>query len=110
MRYDRVDLLTIGELMAHAHVDGHRGDIVALKTALTQAALDGRVRLETGDILTSAELALPHRLKRQGIESAEVAVHALAEKIEAIRREKIEEVARLQEPGAAESSEEKKRN
>jgi len=110
VRYDRVDLLTIGELMAHAHVDGHRGDIVALKTALTQAALDGRVRLETGDILTAAELALPHRLKRQGIENAEVAVHALAEKLEAIRREKSEEVARLQEPGAAESSEEKKRN
>jgi Mg-chelatase subunit ChlI len=46
-------------------VDGHRADIVILKTARAQAALDGRLQITDRDILLAAELTLPHRMKKQ---------------------------------------------
>jgi magnesium chelatase subunit I len=46
-------------------VDGHRGDIIILKTAKTLAAYDGRTQVCSQDIQTAAELALPHRVRRQ---------------------------------------------
>jgi magnesium chelatase subunit I len=46
-------------------VDGHRGDIIILKTAKTLAAYDGRSAVCNDDIQTAAELALPHRVRRQ---------------------------------------------
>jgi Mg-chelatase subunit ChlI len=46
-------------------VDGHRADIVILKTARAQAAFDGRLQITDEDILLAAELALPHRMKKQ---------------------------------------------
>lgn len=46
-------------------VDGHRGDIIILKTAKTLAALDGRIEVQSADIRTAAEMVLPHRVRRQ---------------------------------------------
>ena len=46
-------------------MDGHRGDIIILKTAKTLAAYEGRTHVESGDVQTAAELALPHRVRRQ---------------------------------------------
>jgi Mg-chelatase subunit ChlI len=46
-------------------VDGHRADIVILRTARAQAAYDGRLQINDRDILLAAELALPHRMKKQ---------------------------------------------
>lgn len=46
-------------------VDGHRGDIIILKTAKTLAAYAGRVEVIGDDIQTAAELVLPHRVRRQ---------------------------------------------
>ncbi len=45
-------------------VDGHRADIVMIKTAMTIAALDGRDMATKDDLLVGAELALPHRMRR----------------------------------------------
>ena len=59
------DLYTIAALTTNFGVDGHRADIVILKTARAQAGLDGRSRINSEDILMAAELALPHRLKKQ---------------------------------------------
>ena len=36
-----------------------------LKTARAQAAYDGRLQITDKDILLAAELALPHRMKKQ---------------------------------------------
>jgi Mg-chelatase subunit ChlI len=109
VQHERADLFAIGELMAHLHVDGHRGDIVVLKTALTLAALDGRERLETHDILTATELALAHRLKRQPLESAEAQMHSVSETLQEIRRSQVESPAQAEAPlPEVESSEEKK--
>ncbi|MCY3912910.1 MAG: magnesium chelatase subunit D family protein [Chloroflexi bacterium] len=45
-------------------VDGHRADIVMYKTAQTIAALDGRSEVTLEDVRRAAELALPHRRRR----------------------------------------------
>lgn len=46
-------------------VDGHRGDIIMLKTAKTLAAFDGREETRLVDVHQAAELVLPHRIRRQ---------------------------------------------
>jgi len=46
-------------------VDGHRGDLTVIKTALTLAAWLGRDHPGPDEILTAAELALPHRMRRK---------------------------------------------
>ncbi len=64
VRYTRADLAAIAEMMAGLGVDGHRADLVILKTAIAHAAWEGRQRINDHDIVLAAELALPHRLKR----------------------------------------------
>ena len=46
-------------------VDGHRGDLTLLKTALTLAALEQSPRVEMSQVERAALLALPHRLRRR---------------------------------------------
>lgn len=65
VKYTDKDLYTIAALTASFRVDGHRADIVILRTARAQAAYDGRDRITDRDILLAAELALPHRMKKQ---------------------------------------------
>jgi Mg-chelatase subunit ChlI len=65
VKYTDRDLYTIAALTASFKVDGHRADIVILKTARAQAALDSRLQINDKDILLAAELALPHRMKKQ---------------------------------------------
>lgn len=68
--YKRVEISRdlLGEIArscVEVGVDGHRGDIIILKTAKTIAAYNGRTEVEIGDIHEAAELALPHRIRRQ---------------------------------------------
>ncbi|MEM7129981.1 MAG: AAA family ATPase [Chloroflexota bacterium] len=63
--YTNSDLYTIATLTASFKVDGHRADLVILRTARAHAALEGRTEITDRDILLSAELALPHRMKKQ---------------------------------------------
>jgi Mg-chelatase subunit ChlI len=65
VKYTEKDLYIIAALTASFKVDGHRADIVILKTARAQAAYDGRLQISDKDILLAAELALPHRMKKQ---------------------------------------------
>ncbi len=88
VRYAPRDLLIIAELMANLSVDGHRPDIVILKTALAHAAFAGRRRINETDILAAAELALPHRLKRQPFqEETELGLQDLKEKLTQVSTE-----------------------
>ena len=64
-------MYTIAALTAAFKVDGHRADIVILKTARAQAAYEGRTASPTG-ILLAAELALPHRMKKQPFHHSEL--------------------------------------
>jgi len=65
VKYTEKDLYTIAALTSSFKVDGHRADIVILKTARAQAAFEGRFQINDRDILLAAELALPHRMKKQ---------------------------------------------
>jgi magnesium chelatase subunit I len=61
----RERLYEIARYCLDVGVDGHRGDIIILKTAKTLAAYEGRTEVLSEDIRTAAELALPHRVRRQ---------------------------------------------
>jgi len=83
--YTLADLQAIAELTASLQVDGHRGDIVILKTARANAALEGRTSITGADIVQAAEIALPHRLRRRPLQEGEVNAEQLEAKLEQIR-------------------------
>jgi Mg-chelatase subunit ChlI len=85
VRYTSRDLLTIAGLTTSLKVDGHRADLVILKAARAQAALDGRASLTDHDIALAAELALPHRLKHGPLQQMEANLFNLDEQIEQIQ-------------------------
>jgi len=79
------DLFTIAQLTTSFRVDGHRADIVILKAARAHAAWAGRSAIAEEDILLAAELALPHRLKRQPFEEAAMDAGQLEERLRKAR-------------------------
>jgi magnesium chelatase subunit D len=87
VKYTQRNLATIAGLMAGLGVDGHRADLVILKTAQAHAARQGRAEITDDDILMAAELALPHRLKRSPFQQAEVSLHDLQERLETVQSE-----------------------
>ena len=110
--YTKRDLYTIAELMAEMKVDGHRADIVILKTALAHAAFNNRKKINRLDILVGAELALPHRLKRQPFQDTSAQFQELAERLEQIRQESEEQgdAPQLDSTDTMSTTQEKKTN
>jgi magnesium chelatase subunit I len=68
VQVDRALLYEIASYCLDVGVDGHRGDIIILKTAKTMAAYNGRTEVLKEDIDAAAELALPHRIRRQPLQ------------------------------------------
>lgn len=64
----RENLLAIANYCLEVGVDGHRGDIIIMKTAKTLAAYDGRTEVGRDDIDKAAMFALPHRIRRQPLQ------------------------------------------
>jgi magnesium chelatase subunit D len=58
------ELRRIAALCAAFDVDGMRADLVVARTAVAHAAWRGAVTVEEDDIRVAAELALPHRRRR----------------------------------------------
>jgi magnesium chelatase subunit D len=83
--YTRRDLLSIAALSASLNVDGHRADLVILKTARSHAAFEGRTTINERDIALAAELAYPHRLKRGPFQQAEIGFEELQDRIEQLQ-------------------------
>ncbi len=83
--YTRQNLLSIAALTSSLNVDGHRSDLVILKTARAQAAFDGRTSITDRDIALAAELALPHRLKSNPFQREEMGMEELQERIEQLQ-------------------------
>jgi magnesium chelatase subunit I len=77
---ERKLLFEIAECCLEVGVDGHRGDIIMLKTAKTLAAFDGRTTVTVDDILTAADLVLPHRVRRQPLMEIADNVRALRQR------------------------------
>lgn len=80
--YTKRNLLSIANLTASLNVDGHRADLVILKSARAMAAFEGRLSVNDRDIALAAELALPHRLKRGPFQQSEMSMEELQERIE----------------------------
>lgn len=85
--YSSRDLISIASLTASLHVDGHRSDLVILKTALAHAAFNGRDAINDHDIAVAAELALPHRIRRGPFQQAEITMEELQERISDLQGE-----------------------
>lgn len=65
---DRELLFEIANYCIEVGVDGHRGDIIMLKTAKTLAAYHGRTAVTREDIDEAAHFVLPHRVRRQPLQ------------------------------------------
>ncbi len=65
VRIRKADMTLVAALSLELNVDGHRADLTILETARTHAAWEGRTTLNQQDIQMAAELALPHRMRRQ---------------------------------------------
>lgn len=61
----RSDMAAVAAIALELGVDGHRADLAILETARTHAAWSGRSHLTRDDLRIAAELALPHRMRRQ---------------------------------------------
>jgi Mg-chelatase subunit ChlI len=106
--YTSRDLLSIAALTASLNVDGHRADLVILKTALAHAAFEGRTAINDLDIVLAAELALPHRIRRGPFQQAEVSVEDLQERIDQLQGQTSAAGEPDLVPGERESHEKKK--
>ncbi len=87
VEYSKRDLLLIARLTSELQVDGHRADLVILKSARAHAAFEGRSAITERDIALAAELALPHRLKRGPFHQVEFSIDELQAQIEHIQSE-----------------------
>jgi len=72
-------LYAIADYCLEVGVDGHRGDIIMMKTAKALAAYHGRTEASGEDVDAAAELALPHRVRRQPLMD-------VADRVENVRR------------------------
>ena len=66
--YSSKILEKIAKICIALDVDGHRADIVMLKTAITLAAYNGRIEAAEEDVMGAAKLTLPHRMRRNPFE------------------------------------------
>jgi Mg-chelatase subunit ChlI len=80
--YTKRDLLSIAALSTDLNVDGHRADLIVLKTARANASFEGRLAINSRDIALAAELAYPHRIKRGPFQQSQVTSEQLQERID----------------------------
>lgn len=69
------------EISIQLGVDGHRADIVMIKTAMTIAAYEGRTYVVQKDLKTAAELALPHRMRKMPFDDSHEMMNSVLEVI-----------------------------
>jgi len=104
VKYTEKDMYTIAALTSSFKVDGHRADIVILKTARAQAAYDARLQISDKDILLAAELALPHRMKKQPFQDSVLNPDQLQANMRQARAEAEQAVTDESDPQQGESS------
>lgn len=65
-------------------VDGHRADIVMIKTAMTIAAYNTRTAATVEDLREAAGYVLPHRMRKRPFEDSTMSMNFLEDKISEI--------------------------
>lgn len=83
VRVDDKMLELIARISLDMGVDGHRADIVMMKTAATIAAYKGKELVEEEEVKEAAELVLPHRMRKKPFEQSQMD----KEKLEQILKE-----------------------
>ncbi len=68
--YSQEIMELIARICIQLEVDGHRADIMMLKTAMTLASYNGKTRVEKEEVMQAACLVLPHRMRRKPFEEA----------------------------------------
>jgi Mg-chelatase subunit ChlI len=111
VQYTRGDLRLIALMTSTMQIDGHRADLVILKTARAHAAFHGRRQINRQDILLAIELAIPHRLKRGPFADAQVNMDALAAEMDQLEEAMDEngEATISDEPAGQQSTDGKKK-
>lgn len=64
-------LQTASSVAVALETDGHRADIVMMKAARANAALEGRTAMTAEDLQLAARLALPHRVKKTPLQKTD---------------------------------------
>jgi Mg-chelatase subunit ChlI len=106
--YTRRDLLAIAALTASLRVEGHRADLVILKTARAHAAFEGRTAITDRDISLAAELALPHRIRHGPFQQSDISPEELQDRISQLQGATTSEGEPEPVPGDQEAQQKKK--
>ncbi|MFE3546632.1 magnesium chelatase subunit D family protein [Nocardia sp. NPDC059177] len=80
---DNAELRRIAALCAAFDVDGMRADLVVARTATAHAAWRGRDQVTEDDVRVAAELALPHRRRRDPFDEPGISEEQLDEAMRA---------------------------
>ncbi|AGB01939.1 putative cobaltochelatase [Methanoregula formicica] len=91
-------LAMIAQICIDMAVDGHRADIVMLKTAATIAAFNGRKEVTEEDVREAAELVLSHRMRRQPFSDQQMDKEKVEQSIEKSQQEKKQPEQQQQNP------------
>lgn len=67
------------EICIKLGLDGHRGDITAIKTATAIAAFNGRVIVTKEDLAEALKLVIPHRMRKRPFEEGSLDVAVIHE-------------------------------
>jgi Mg-chelatase subunit ChlI len=108
VNYTKRDLLSIAALSASLNVDGHRSDLVILKTAVAHAAFEKHTALTDLDIAIAAELAFPHRIKKGPFNQQDIGFTELQERIEQLQGASMESDETQPAPDDSDAEEKKK--
>ncbi|MEU1208480.1 magnesium chelatase subunit D family protein [Nocardia sp. NPDC005825] len=93
---DNVELRRIAALCAAFDVDGMRADLVVARTATAHAAWRGATAVTESDVRVAAELALPHRRRRDPFDEPGIS----EEQLDDAMRNAADEAARAEQQGA----------
>ena len=82
VKYSNEILQLVAKIGIALDVDGHRCDLSIIKTAITLAALDGRLSVEKDDVLKAAKLAIPHGMRKTPFEDSKLSLESLEKLVE----------------------------
>ncbi|WP_303868612.1 ATP-binding protein [Acetobacterium wieringae] len=77
--FDDQLLETIAKISTSLGVDGHRADIVMMKTAMTIAAYRGRNEVTKDDVKEAAGFVLPHRMRKRPFDDSQFGIGSIEE-------------------------------
>ncbi len=82
VEYSDEILTIIAKIAVELELDGHRADISMLKTAITNAAFEGRRNVIKDDLKIAARLSIPHRMRKRPFEDGYIDISEVYEMID----------------------------